>query len=113
MALRRLAILSTPSAKLLSTMSLPFRPARRPAAIASPGTAAFADQRLLLLELLVDPPEEGDAIADLAAVLGRPERAVVAAAAVLARVGLAERRGGLIRASPTALAFEALWPVCL
>jgi hypothetical protein len=46
-------------------------------------------------------------------VLGRPERAVVAAAAVLARVGLAERRGGLIRASPTALAFEALWPVCL
>jgi hypothetical protein len=113
MPLRRLAILSTPAAKLLSTMSLPFRPDRRPGAIAAPGTAAFDDQRLLLLELLVDPPEDGDALADLAAVLGRPERAVVAAASVLARVGLAERHGRRLRASPTALAFDALWPVCL
>jgi hypothetical protein len=32
---------------------------------------------------------------------------------VLDRVGLAERRGRRIRASPTALAFDALWPVCL
>lgn len=94
-------------------MSLPSRPTGRLDAIAPPGTAAFDDQRLLLLELLVDPPEDGDAIADLAAVLGRPEGAVVAAASVLARVGLVERRGPRLRASPTALAFDALWPVCL
>jgi hypothetical protein len=94
-------------------MSLPFRSNRRPRALAPPGTTAFDDQRLLLLELLVDPPPGGDAFADLAAVLGRPERALVAAGSALARMGLAERRGGRIRASPTALAFDALWPVCL
>jgi DNA-binding IclR family transcriptional regulator len=94
-------------------MSLPFRSHPRPRALAPPGTAAFDDQRLLLLELLVDPPPEGDAVAELAAALGRPERSVVAAASVLARVGLAERRGRRIRASPSALAFDALWPVCL
>jgi hypothetical protein len=94
-------------------MPLNHRPSRRPEALAAPGTVAFDDQRLLLLELLVDPPADGDALADLALVLGRPERAVAAAAAVLARVGLAERRGRRVRATPTALAFDALWPVCL
>ncbi|HTE63795.1 MAG TPA: hypothetical protein VK631_25790 [Solirubrobacteraceae bacterium] len=94
-------------------MSLPSRPDPRLAAIASPGTAAHDDQRLLLLEILVDPPTDGDALADLAAVLGRPPDAVSAAAAALERAGLAERRDDRVRASPTALAFEALWPVCL
>ena len=93
-------------------MSLPSPPDRR-LAIASPGTAAYDDQRLLLLEILVDPPADGDALADLAAVLDRPPAAVSAAAAALERAGLAERRGDHVRASPTALAFEALWPVCL
>jgi predicted transcriptional regulator len=94
-------------------MPSPFRPDRHLAAIAPPGTAAFDDQRLLLLELLVDPPPDGDAIADLAVVLDRPVDAVVTAAAALARAGLAESAGERVRASPTALAFEALWPVCL
>jgi hypothetical protein len=94
-------------------MMLPHRPGRRPAAIASPGTAAYDDQRLLLLELLVDPPPEGDAMPDLAAVLERPAGAIAAALAALTRAGLAESRDDRVRASPTALAFDALWPICL
>jgi predicted transcriptional regulator len=94
-------------------MTLPPRPDCRLAAIASPGTAAHDDQRLLLLELLVDPPPEGDALVDLAAALERPVEAVAAAAEALERAGLAERREGRVRAMPTALAFDALWPVCL
>jgi hypothetical protein len=94
-------------------MMLPHRPGRRPAAIASPGTAAYDDQRLLLLELLVDPPSEGDAMPDLAAVLERPAVAIAAAVAALTRAGLAEARDDRVRASPTALAFDALWPICL
>jgi predicted transcriptional regulator len=94
-------------------MTLPPRPDRPLAAIASPGTAAYDDQRLLLLEILVDPPADGDALADLAAVLDRPPPAVSAAAAALERAGLAQCGDDRVRASPTALAFEALWPICL
>jgi hypothetical protein len=94
-------------------MMLPHRPGRRPAAIASPGTAAYDDQRLLLLELLVDPPPEGDAMPDLAAVLERPADAVAGAVAALVRAGLAVCDDNRVRASPTALAFDALWPICL
>jgi len=94
-------------------MTLPPRPDRRLAAIASPGTAAYDDQRLVLLELLVDPPPEGDAVADLAVVLDRPPAAVSAAVAALGLAGLAERLEERVRATPTALAFDALWPVCL
>jgi hypothetical protein len=94
-------------------MPFPPHPDRRLAAIARPGTAAFDDQRRLLLELLVDPPGEGDAIADLAVVLDRPAGPIAAAATALAAAGLAERIGERVRATPTALAFEALWPVRL
>ena len=51
-------------------MSPPIRPDRHVEALARPGTQAFDDQRLLLLELLVDPPAEGDTIA-------RPEMAIL------------------------------------
>ena len=94
-------------------MSLPSRPDRRLAAIACPGTAAYDDQRLLLLEILVDPPAGGDVLSDLGAVLDRSPGAMEAAAAALERAGLAERRAGRVHASPAALAFDALWPVCL
>jgi hypothetical protein len=97
----------------MSTVPPPIRPDRHVARLAPPGSEAFDDQRLLLLELLVDPPAEGDAIADLAAALGRPATAIAAAAAALARVGLAEQRDERVRASEAARAFDALWPVCL
>jgi putative intracellular protease/amidase len=94
-------------------MSLPIRPDRHVEALARPGTQAFDDQRLLLLELLVDPPAEGDTIAELATALGRPAAAISTAAAALARAGLAERRVERVRASEAARGFDALWPVCL
>ena len=97
----------------MSAVLLPIRPDRHAGALAPQGTQAFEDQRLLLLELLVDAPPEGDAIADLALTLGRPAAAVTTAAAALARAGLAERRGERVRASETARRFDALWPVCL
>ena len=97
----------------MSTVFRPIRPDRHSGALAPPGTEAFEVQRLLLLELLVDAPAEGDAIADLALTLGRPAAAVSSATAALARAGLAERRGGRVCASETARAFDALWPVCL
>jgi hypothetical protein len=86
---------------------------RRPAALAPPRTSAFDDQRRLLLELLVDPPPDGDAIADLAAALDRPAGSIAAAAAALAGAGLADCERDRVRATPAALAFEALWPVRL
>jgi hypothetical protein len=89
------------------------RPDRRPAPLASPGTAAFDDQRLLLLELLVDPPPDGDPIAGLARALDRTAGAVEAAAAALAAAGLAERDGERVRATAAALGFDLLWPVRL
>jgi hypothetical protein len=97
----------------MSTVPLPIRPDRRVEGLAPPESEAFDDQRLLLLELLVDPPAEGDEIAKLAAALGRPATAVSAAAAALARAGLAEYHDERVRATETARAFDALWPVCL
>jgi hypothetical protein len=97
----------------MSVVLRPIRPDRHADALAPQGTQAFEDQRLLLLELLVDPPEEGDAIPDLALTLGRPAAAVATAAAALARAGLAERRDERVCASETARAFDMLWPVCL
>jgi sugar lactone lactonase YvrE len=82
-------------------------------AIAAPGTRMFEDQRLLLLELVVDPPAGGDRIVDLAVALGRPRASVRAAANGLVTAGLAELARGTLRASAAARAFEALWPVRL
>jgi hypothetical protein len=97
----------------MSTVPLPIRPDRRVEGLAPPESEAFDDQRLLLLELLVDPPAEGDEIAKLAAALGRPATAISAAAAALARAGLAEYHDERVRTTETARAFDALWPVCL
>ena len=82
-------------------------------AIAAPGTSAFEHQRLLLLELVVDPPAGGERIADLAVALELPRAAVRTAAAGLVRAGLAELARGRLCASAPAQAFEALWPVRL
>ena len=97
----------------MSTVPLPIRPDRIVEGLAPPGSDAFDDQRLLLLEVLVDPPTEGEEIGQLAAALGRPPAAIAAAAGALARVGLAEYRDERVRASETARAFDALLPVCL
>ena len=84
-----------------------------PEYIAAPGTPAFEDQRRLLLELVVDPPPGGEPVAALAVRLGRPGAAVIAAALALDRAGLLLRERGTLRASATALAYDALWPTAL
>jgi hypothetical protein len=89
----------------------PHRTVPWPEPIAAPGSRRFDDQRLLLLELVVDPPADGEPIDLLAARLGRSRAAIVAAGKVLQRAGLAEIGAGGLRASAPAWAFEALWPV--
>lgn len=70
-------------------------------------------ERLLLLELVVDPPTRGDTTDQLAARLQIPLDTIDRAAETLAGSGLAVRDGDVIRASPAALRFDALWPVAL
>jgi hypothetical protein len=86
------------------------RSAGRPGEVAPPGTVEHEHQRRLLLELAVDPPERGDAIAELARTLGLAVEQVEAAAAALERAGLAERREGRLFATPAVAAVERLWP---
>ncbi len=89
------------------------RSAGPPAGVARPGSAEFEHQRRVLLELAVDPPPSGSAVAALAAELGLTAGEVEAAAAGLVSAGLAERRADRLRATPPVLAVEALWPLGL
>ena len=74
----------------------------------APGTYAAIVQRALLLELIVDPPPEGDRLSALALALEEPLAEVAAAAADLAVVGLPKRDGELVRATVAAHRFESL-----
>jgi hypothetical protein len=87
------------------------RTAGLPAGVARPGTPEFEPQRRLLLELAVDSPANGDSIGDLSAILEVPPAALEAAAAVLERLGLCERRGERLYATTALRAVEALWPL--
>jgi hypothetical protein len=89
------------------------RSAGWPQAIARPGTRKYDDQRRLLLELVVDPPADGEPVGLLAAQLDRSRAAITVAARALERAGLAEQGPAGWRASPVARAFEALWPTGL
>jgi hypothetical protein len=89
------------------------RSAGPPAGVARPGSPEFEHQRRLLLELAVDPPPGGSAVTALAAELELTAGEIEAAAAGLEHAGLAERRGGRLRATPPVLAVEALWPLGL
>lgn len=90
------------------------RTPRRPRHVASPDTPAFAAERLLLLEIVADPPPEGDDLAQLAGRLQVPPVQLEAAARSLVAAGLAQLAdGSVIRASEAAMTFDALWPICL
>ena len=84
-----------------------------PCGVARPGTVEFEAQRLLLLELLVDPPPGGDPLGRLAQTLRLGMRDLRAAAVTLERSGLAQMRDERLEPSPTARAFDALWPIAL
>lgn len=75
--------------------------------------SADTAERLLLLELVSYPPAEGDSPARLAAALDLDTIQLDRAADALTAIGLAVRDGDVLRASPAALRFEALWPICI
>jgi hypothetical protein len=89
------------------------RNGRPPGGLPDPDSLEYRAQKLVLLELAVDPPEDGDRIDDLIDRLPLAGHAVVAAITKLEAVGLAARHGEVARASAAALYFEHLWPVAL
>ncbi|HWK28310.1 MAG TPA: hypothetical protein VNS09_17230 [Solirubrobacter sp.] len=78
-----------------------------------PGSREHRLQRLVLLELLVDPPAVPERIADVARRLNEPLAGVAEAVAALARAGLARRQGDCVAASALARYFDVLWPIAL
>jgi hypothetical protein len=82
-------------------------PVRPPA----PDSADHRAQRIVLLELVVCPPTEGDRLDELIDRLDLPPDSVEPAVTALELVGLAEREGDVVRASLAANYFEHLWPV--
>jgi hypothetical protein len=86
---------------------------RPPVGLPDPGSLEYRAQKVVLLELVVTPPKEGDRIDDLVDRLPVEGRAVASAIAALEAAGLAERHGDVARASAAALYFEHLWPVML
>jgi hypothetical protein len=89
------------------------RNGRPPGRLPDPDSLEYRAQKVVLLELVVTPPDEGDRIDDLVDRLPVAGHAVVPAIAALEAAGLAERRGDVARASAAALYFEHLWPVML
>jgi hypothetical protein len=84
-----------------------------PAELPDPDSLEYRAQKVVLLELVVRPPAEGDRIDDLIDRLCVPGEAIAPAIAALEVAGLAERDDDVARASPAALYFEHLWPVML
>jgi hypothetical protein len=70
-------------------------------------------QRIVLLELVVCPPAEGDSLPELIDRLDLPPHTVEPAVIALEVAGLAQRHGDCVRASLAAGYFEYLWPVRL
>ena len=65
---------------------------------------------MVILELVVDPPAQGDRLGELVDRLGCRAH-VEPAVTALERAGLARRDGDVVRASHAALYFEHLWRV--
>lgn len=78
-----------------------------------PDSIEYRAQKVVLVELVVTPPPEGDRLAELVARLPIPRDSVEPAMRALQLAGLAVRDGDVARASAPALYFEYLWPVML
>ena len=78
-----------------------------------PGTPEHRTQRLVLLELVVDPPRVPERLDDLASRLAEPADEVRAAGAALEAAGLAVQEDDAVAAAGPARYFEALWPIAL
>ena len=84
-----------------------------PIGLPDPHSLEYLAQKIVLLELVVDPPTAGDHLDDLRARLGLPPDIVEPAATALELVGLVERRADVVRSTFAASYFEYLWPVLL
>ena len=84
-----------------------------PSPLPDPCGPEYLAQKIVLLELVVDPPAAGDHLDDLRARLGIPPETVEPAATALQHVGLVERRRDVVRSTFAASYFEYLWPVLL
>ena len=84
-----------------------------PSGLPDPYSLEYHAQKIVLLELVVDPPHDGDRLVDLIDRLGLPPDAVEPAVLALEVIGLAERDADFVRASLPARYFEYLWPVLL
>jgi hypothetical protein len=83
----------------------------RPLRLPYPSSLQYTAQRLVLLELIVDPPTGGDRFEDLCETLGLADVDADAAVSALTAAGLAGRRTHVVFASITARYFEHLLPV--
>jgi hypothetical protein len=81
-----------------------------PLRLPDPGSLEHTAQKLVLLELVVDPPAAGDRLDGLCKALGLADVDAADAVAALATVRLAERRGDVVLATWAARYFEHLWP---
>jgi hypothetical protein len=77
-----------------------------------PDSRAYEAQKLVLLDLVVDPPATGDHFDVVCELLELPRKEIEAAVA-LCCVGLAQRSGDVVFASDAASYFEYLWPTGL
>ena len=84
-----------------------------PIRLPDPHRLEYQAQKLVLLELVVDPPCAGDRLGALIERLALPPHAVEPAVVALEGIGLAARQEDVVRATPTARYFEHLWPVRL
>jgi hypothetical protein len=74
---------------------------------------AYEHQKIVLVELVVDPLAAGDLLGALAERLELDDGELEAAVAALERAGLAERDGPVVSATAAARYFEFLSPVML
>jgi hypothetical protein len=84
-----------------------------PGGLPHPASLEYHAQKVVLAELVIDPPDDGSPIAYLHDRLPLPPDAIEPALGALQVAGLAARRGHFARASTPALYFEYLWPVLL
>jgi hypothetical protein len=82
-----------------------------PLRLPDPASVQYTAQRLVLLELVVDPPAAGDRFDDLCEAVGLSDVDAHAALGALATAGLTEQEGDVVIASTAARYFEHLWPV--
>ena len=85
----------------------------RPSRLPDPDSVEYRAQKVVLLELVVTPPPDGDHLDYFVERLPIPAHSIEPALAALERAGLAIRHGDISRATPPALYFEHLWPVML